>query len=452
MSFRLLPFAAGVFAVVAAAPSHSAPPAPVLPEVAVVQAAPAPGPTDWPQWRGINRDGKSSETGLLRSWPKEGPPKVWTVTNMGAGFGTPSVAAGMIFGAGVRDGKDGVWGLNEADGSEVWFTPFADTPKTAPQNNGPASTPTYHEGKVYTVSGNGTLAAMDAKTGKLVWTRSYLKDFGGSVPTWGYSDSVLIDGKKLICSPSGSKAAVAALNPKTGATIWSTPINPVGGGFGYSSPIKMTVGNIPTYVCLLGDKAGIVGVHADTGKMLWQYNKKPAAGGVAQIPTPVFLGNKLWVSCSYSGGSALLELTPKGTTAVDVKELKSYPKPELNNHHGGMILLGKHVYFGHDQNRGVPACVDITTGEVAFKDDGEPKGMRGSVAISFADGRLYYRFQNHVLALVEPDPTEFKVVSSFTLPDASRKESWAHPVIANGRLYIRDQDKLHCFNIKAPTN
>ncbi|MFO0800836.1 MAG: PQQ-binding-like beta-propeller repeat protein [Gemmataceae bacterium] len=432
MTFRLLPLAAGVLAVAVAQPLSA---------------------TDWPQWRGPNRDGKSAETGLLQSWPKDGPPKTWTIDGIGTGFSTPTVAAGMIFVMGTKDGKDGVFGLKEADGSQLWFTPL-DPTKNPNQNNGPGGSPTYHEGKLYAVSNVGTVAALDAKTGRGLWTRSYTKEFGAGVPSWGFNDSPLVDGNKLICAPSGSKGAVAALNLKTGATVWATTVGNVGGGAGYSSPVKMTVGGIPTYVQLLGSESGVVGVHADTGKLLWQYKGQGVVGGVAQIPTPVIFEDKVWASDSYgkTGGAALLQLKAVGKDKIDVKVLKTYEKPELNNHHGGMILLGKHVYFGHDQNRGIPACVDITTGEIAYKDEKMPPGTNGSVAITFADGRLYYRFQNHVLALVEPDPAGFKMVSSFRLPEPSNKESWAHPVVANGRLYIRDQDKLHCFNVKASTN
>ena len=203
-----------------------------------------------------------------------------------------------------------------------------------------------------------------------------------------------------------------------------TTLDRVGGGAGYCTPIKMTVGSIPTYVCLLGQEAGVVGVHAKNGKVLWQYNGVGASGGTAQIPVPVISGNRVWVSCSYSppgAGSALLELTPEGTEKIDVKVVKTYKKPEGNNHHGGMVLVGKHVFFGHDQNRGRPACFDITTGERIYLEDKEPAGGSGSAAITYADGRLYYRFQNHVMALVEPDPTQFKLVSSFRLPEAQRR-------------------------------
>ncbi|MDB5308696.1 MAG: bamB 3 [Gemmataceae bacterium] len=420
-----------------------------------VLAADKPGPGDWPRWRGPANDAISKESGLLQSWPKDGPPKVWTGKNLGTGFGTPSVANGKVFGVGTRGGKDGVWAIKESDGSEVWFTPFADPAKTAPQANGPASTPTYYDGKVYAVSGNGTLACFDAATGKLVWDKSYQTDFGGKVPTWGYSDSVLVDGDKLICIPGGSKAAVAALKPTTGEVVWKTEAVQAGGGGGYSSPVKTTVGGIPMYVALLGQSGGLIGVHADTGRLLWRYTKA-ALGGVAQIPTPIVQGDKIWLSTAYKGGSALLQLVPEDSDKVMVKELKTY-NTDLMNHHGGMVLLDGYVYFGHGQNNGIPACVNFKTGDLVWKADKVPPGGSGSAAYLFADGLLYIRYQNGLLALAKPSPKEedFRIVSSFKLPPPNtqtNKESWPHPVIANGKLFIRDQNQLYCYNIKASMN
>lgn len=440
MSPRLLPLAAGVLAVSAAALSAQ-PPA-------------TPGPNDWPQWRGPNRDGKSAETGLLKNWPKDGPPLAWTASGLGDGFGTPTVVAGKIYVMGTKDGKDGVHCLNEADGKEVWFAELGAS-AVRDRNNGSGSQPTYSNGKLYAVTINGTVAAIDAKTGKVAWTKSY-EEFGARPQGWGFNESVLVDGDKVVCAPGGSKGAVVALNAKTGATVWATPLKSVGGGAGYSSAVKMTVGDIPTYVCLLGSDAGVVGVRADTGKLLWQYADKGTKGGVAQIPTPVVYENKVWVSCSYNkmGGAALLELTPAGKDKIDVNVVNAYEKPDLNNHHGGMILVGKHVYFGHDQNKSFPACVDITTGKIAYKDEKQPFGS-GSAALTYADGKLYYRFETGFVALVEPDPKEFKVVSSFKLPSPNNdkfKQSWPHPVVANGRLLIRDQDKLYAYSVKGTMN
>lgn len=408
---------------------------------------------DWPAFRGPNRDGISPETDLLKQWPESGPKQVWTAKNLGLGFGTPSVAQGMIFGIGTRDGRDGVWALKESDGSEIWFTPYGEVPKVARQSNGPGGTPTYHDGKVLTVSANGTLACMDAKNGKLLWQKSYLNDFGGRVPTWGYNDSVLVDGDHVICVPCGPQAAIAALKLTDGEVVWKTSLGPLGGGCGYCSPIKATFHGVPAYVVLLGDRSGIVGVHTETGKLLWQYTGKPATGSTAQIPIPIVKDDRVWVSCSYGGGSALLQITPKGDGTFDAKELKAYKKPELNNHHGGMVLVGDYIYFGHDQNGGSPVCVEFKTGEIQWGPERPPAGGNRSAAVLYADGRLYFRYENGVLVLIEPNPKELKVVSSFKLPPADQRshpQSWPHPVIVNGKLYLRDQTVMYCYDVKAP--
>ena len=420
---------------------------------------------DWPGFRGPNRDGLSPETGLLQKWPDDGPKKLWTAKNLGLGWGTPSVADGVIYGVGTRDGKDGVWAIKESDGSELWFTPFA--PKASDllsQTNGPASTPTVHKGKVYTVSANGTLSCLDAKDGKEVWSKSYVTDFGGQPGgkagvAWGYSDSVFPDGDKIVCIPGAKGAAVVALKADTGETVWKADAGEIGNpkvkgfaGQGYSSPLKATIGGVTQYVALLGSGSGVVGVHADTGKLLWQYKGTAATGGVAQIPIPIVKGDKVWVSCSYSGGAALIQLVPKADGTFDVKELKSYKKPDLNNHHGGMVLVGDYVYFGHDQNGGSPVCVEFATGEIKWGPEKSPAGGMRSAAVLYADNRLYFRYENGVLVLIEPSPDSLKVVSSFKLPAADQKsypQSWPHPVVVNGKMYVRDQTVLHCYDVKA---
>lgn len=412
------------------------------------------GQHDWPRWRGPNNDAVSTETGLLQSWPKDGPPLAWTAKGLGLGFGTPSVAGGVVFGIGSRDKKDGVWAVKEADGSPLWFTPFTDTANVRNNTNGPASTPTFHTGKVYAVSLGGTLACLDAATGKLVWEKSYTKEFGGSVPGWGYAESVLADGDRIIGTPAGSEAAVVAFNPDTGAVIWATPVPQAGGGAGYSSPVKATLGGVPQYVVLLGQGAGVVGLEAKTGKLLWQF-KKDAFGGVAQIPTPIAKDDKVFVSTSYNGGSALIRLTAAAGGGVTAKEIKSW-KGEPMNHHGGMVLVGDHVYYGAGRNEGWPTCVDFKTGEVVWTTRKPLPGGGGSSAYLYADGKLTIRYQNGLLALVHPSPKEdeFKVVSSFKLPASNipkghGSESWPHPVVANGKLLIRDQNVMYAYDIKA---
>lgn len=421
---------------------------PRLALLAVFAAGGLAAAADWPAFRGPNRDGLSPEIGLLKEWPKEGPKLTWTAKNLGLGFGTPSVADGKIFGVGTRDGKDGVW-AKEADGTELWFTPYADATKVGRQANGPGGTPTFHNGKLFAVSLNGTLVCLDAAKGTKEWSKSYKDDFGGNLPQWGYNDSVLVDGDNIICAPCGSKGAVVALKMKDGEVVWKTEMRSGGGG-GYSSPVKATFNKTPMYVVLLGDAGGVVGLSVDTGKVLWQYKGKAAAGGVAQIPIPVVKDDKVWVSCSYGGGAALLQVVPKGAE-FEVKEVKAYKKPELNNHHGGMVLVGDHVYFGHDQNNGKPVCVDFKSGEITWGPENNPAGGAGSAAVLHADGRLYFRYQNGVMVLIEPDPKALKVVSSFKLPapdQPANKESWPHPVIVNGKLLVRDQTVMYCYDVK----
>jgi outer membrane protein assembly factor BamB len=406
-------------------------------------------PTDWPQFRGPNRDALSPDKGLLKSWPDGGPKKLYTVTGLGGGYSTVAVVGGMIFGTGKKDGKEVVFARKESDGSEVWATPFADAKKVG-YDEGTRSTPTYANGKVYAVGMAGDLVCLDAASGKEVWRKSYTKDFGGSVQAWGYSESVLVDGNKVIGTPCSASAAVVALNADTGALLWKTPVPKPGGAGGYASPIKVTLGNVSMYVTLLGKDGGVVGVDAKTGKLLWQYNR--IMNGTANIPAVVSQGDKLFASTGYGdGGAALLQLVP-GAGGVTVKELKYYPAKELQNHHGGMVLVGDHVYLGRGHNNGLPTCVEMKTGKIAWAEDRGIGGGNGTAAIAAADGLVYVRYENHVMAAFKADPAAFEAVGSFKLPEWSGKKSWPHPTIANGKLFIRDQDKLHVFDLRAQTN
>ena len=397
---------------------------------------------DWPQWRGPDRTGVSKETGLLKTWPKDGPAKLWTAKDCGGGFSSIAVAKGVIYGTGSKNGKNHLWAKKESDGSPIWSTPFAD------EGGEPNSTPVVANGKVYAVTTEGTLGCLDAKTGKLVWSKSFTQDLGGRMMSgWGYSESPLIDGDKLICTPGGDSCAVAALKADTGEVIWKAAVKNADGA-GYASPIKATVGGVPMYITLLGKSGGTVAVHADTGKLLWQYTK--VSNGTANIPTVVTRGDLVWCSTGYGdGGSALLKMKANGRDAVSITEVKHYDSSELQNHHGGMILVGDYIYFGNAHNSGHPACVEFKTGEIKWKEERAAARGGGSAAVVYADGMLYFRYQNGVVALIEANKDELKVAASFREADRSGRECWAHPVIANGKLYLRDQDRLTCYDVKA---
>ena len=418
--------------------------------VSLLLAAPpdsASAATDWPQFRGPARDGVSAERGLLTSWPTEGPKRLWTATALGGGYSTVSVVGGVIYGTGLKpDGQEHLFARATADGHELWSTPIAEKQKVG-YGEGPRSTPTFADGRVYAVSMGGTLACLNAADGKPVWSKNYVKDFGGSVQAWGYSESVLVDDGKVICTPCSKAAAMLALDAKTGATVWTATVKDAGGAGGYASAVKATVGGVPMYINLLGKSGGVTAVHAKTGKVLWQYSR--IMNGTANIPSVLVQGDLVFASTGYGdGGAALLKMAVAGD-GVTAKEVKYYKAGELQNHHGGMVVVGGTIYFGHGHNQGYPAAVDFATGDILWKESKPMLGGQGSAAAVAADGMVVLRYQNGVVAMFKANPKEFEAVSSFKIPEPSKQPSWPHPSIANGKLYLRDQDKLHCFELKA---
>lgn len=397
---------------------------------------------DWPQWRGPRRDNISTETGLLKEWPKEGPPLLWnskTVNggkSVGTGYSSISIAGGKLFTMGDR-GKDGfVFCLDEATGKELWATRISPG-----QGDGPRCTPTVDGNRVYALSRQGNLACLDTSKGDIVWQKDFKKDFKGRMMSgWDYSESPLIDGDTLVCTPGGDEAALVALNKMTGDVIWKAPIAKTGGA-GYASIVIAEVGGIRQYITLLGKSRGIVGVDAKDGKFLWSYDK--IANGTANIPTPIVKGDLVFASTGYHTGSALLQLIPTGD-GIEAKEIYFLKGATLQNHHGGMVLLGDHIYGGHGHNQGMPFCVDMKTGKFAWQPVRGPGD--GSAAIVYADGHLYFRYQNNTMALIEATTEGYRLKSQFNLPN-NLGTGWQHPVVLHGKLYIRGQDQVLCYDI-----
>jgi outer membrane protein assembly factor BamB len=404
---------------------------------------------DWPQFRGPNRDGVSAEKGLLQKWPEGGPPKAWTASGLGGSAGSVAVANGTIFGVGNLRGKPTLWALDEATGKLKWSTPISD--KNAGGGN---STPTVTNGKVYALSDKGDLACVDTATRNVVWRKSYVDDFDGKPSGFGgYSESVLVDDGKVICVPGSKAAAIVALNAATGEVVWKTEMPESKPHWVYCSAVKAQVGSVPMYVTLLaGGQGGVTAVHAKTGKVLWQYKKIDM--GAYPIPNPVVKGDLVVVSTF--GGWAVLQMMAAGKDEVTVKELKRYDGKELSNYWGGMVPVGGCIYFAHTRRpkEGYkpfpPACVSWA-GEIKWMASDAPGGGANSAGCISADGMLYFQYENGVIALVKADPNQFTLVSTFTIERAG-KECRSHPAIANGKLYIRDHDRLHCFNIKAHAN
>jgi outer membrane protein assembly factor BamB len=395
---------------------------------------------DWPQWRGPNRDAVSPAVGLLTDWPEDGPPLLWTTKGLGRGMSSVAVANGRLFTMGKRDSK-GVCliALDAETGEEIWSAPLK-------AEGDPNGTPTIDGEHVFAIAHNGTLACAEAATGRVVWQKNFKNDFGSEEPNWGYSESPLIDGDVVVCTPGADDALIVALNKSTGDTVWKTsaPDEMKGrghGGAGYSSIVIGHGAGIRQYVQLVGN--GVIGVSTADGKPLWGYNR--IANDVANIPTPIVRDDYVFVSTGYGAGSALLRLeqTPGG---VKVNEVYFRPGNKMQNHHGGMVLVGDHVYLGHGHNQGLPMCVELLTGKVAW---GPVRGPGAeSAAVIYADGHLYFRYQNAVMALIEATPEAYRLKASFRLP-SHLDNSWPHPVISNGRLYLRDQDVLMCYDLRA---
>lgn len=399
--------------------------------------------TDWPQWRGPMRDGICKETGLLSEWPEGGPPLLWKSTERGDGYSGPTIAQGKIFGMGNRGNEEIVWALDAATGKELWHAKVGPKPGRAGGGyEGPRCSPTVDGDRLYALGIQGDLVCVQIASGKEVWKVSFRSAFNGRMmSTWGFSESPLVDGDRVIVTPGGEDAALVALDKKTGKTVWKAKVSD-GGGAGYASVMPATIGGTKLYITWLGRK--LVGVAANDGRFLFEYTK--VANRTANIPTVIVRGDHVFCSTGYTdGGSALLKLEAKGQD-VQATEVWHKSARELQNHHGGAVLIGDYLYFGNGHNNGNPVCVEFLTGNLAW---GPQRGPgTGSAAVLFADGHIYFRYQNGVMALLEATPKQRVIKSTFQLPDQSGKPSWPHPVIAHGRLYIRDQDELLCFDVR----
>lgn len=393
---------------------------------------------EWPQWRGPHRDGVSEEKGLLQHWTAKGPPLDWQTSGLGEGFASVVIVGGKVFTMGKRNNVVSVMALAGDDGHLLWATPVGGSTGDAP-----SSTPTVDGDLVFAVSPQGDIVCVDVAYGKLVWQKSFTKDFGGSVPTWKYCESPLVDGDKLICTPGGRDATLVALNKRTGETIWKCTVpSGAGNGSGYASTVISEAAGVRQYVQLMGAGTGCIGVSADDGKFLWNYAR--VGNGTASIPTPIVHGDYVFCSSGYGTGSALLKLSRSGN-GVKAEEVYFLNGNVFQNHHGGLVLVGDYVYGGHGHNNGFPTCVELKTGKIKWG------GKRGpgqeSAAVVYADGQLYFRYQDGLMALIQASPKAYKLNGKFNIPKVSGP-SWSHPVVAAGRLYLREQDNLFVYNLK----
>jgi outer membrane protein assembly factor BamB len=397
---------------------------------------------DWPQWRGPNRDGKSPDTGLLKEWPKDGPPLAWKIKGLGGGYSAPSIAAGRIFGMSNRGNNEVAWALSEKDGKELWVTRLGPAFKQSwPQGKeGPASTPTVDGERLYVMGLAGDLACLQVQDGKIIWQCSLTRDFGGSVPTWSYRESPLVDGDKVICTPGGQDATLVALDKLTGKTIWKSQV-PGSPKAAYTSAIAIDFDGQRQYVQLT--QKALIGVAASDGKFLWRYDRAANSNGII-CSTPLYHDGLVFAASAYGAGGGLVKLSKDANGGVKAEEV--YFSKKMQNHHGGMIIFDGCLYGANGGNEGGSlVCLDFQTGNVLWdgRDSGAPKG-----SVALADGRLYYRTENDTMLLIEPNSKGYVERGRFDQPDRSGQAAWPHPVIANGKLYLRDQDVLLCYAVK----
>lgn len=398
---------------------------------------------DWPQWRGPDRDGKSSETGLLQNWPEGGPPVAWKAPGMGAGYSSPAIVGKRILVTGDGTEDQQLRAFSSEDGAPLWTLDIG--PVHRDTYLGARSTPTVVGDRVYVVSTEGRVVAADLETGETIWTREMVADFGGDLMKamgqydWRYSESPLVDGKRVVVTPGGPDAAVVALDAATGEDVWSAKIPGLGeqgaDGAGYSSAVVAEAAGRHQVIQLLG--RGVVGLDSATGAFLWGYNR--VANDIANISTPIVTGDRVFVSTAYETGAALLDLSAGEEGGVIATERYFLDHTTFQNHHGNMILHEGVVYAGHGHKKGFPIAIRLDTGDVLWgpiRNEGE-----GSAAVAFADGHLIFRYEDGLVVLIEATPDEYREKGSFQIPDVNQF-SWAAPVIADGQLFLREQDTL----------
>ena len=381
---------------------------------------------DWTQWRGPNREGRSTEKGLLESWPEGGPSLSWKATGFGVGYSSVVIADGRIFTMGDRDGASCVIAVSEKTGKPIWVSKIGEDGGHK-RYKGTRSTPTVDGNDVVALNQHGDIACLDARNGSIKWNVNVREKFAGRMMSgWRYSESPLIDGSKVVCTPGGSEGAVVALDRKTGKKLWET--STWTDFAAYSSVIIAAIHGKRQYVQLTGKS--VAGIDPDTGKILW---KAERAGKTAVIATPIVHNNRVFVTSSYGVGCAGFEIAKDGS----VKEL--FKNKSLSNHHGGVVRIGDHVYGA---TGGTFRCVDMRTGEQVWNERSVGKG-----ATVYVDGKFILRSENGPVALIEASPEGYQEVSKFKQPERTREKAWPHPVVANGRLYLRDQDTLLFFNV-----
>lgn len=389
-------------------------------------AARPSGATPWPQFRGPNRDGISPEKGLLKQWPAGGPKPLWAARGLGEGYSSVSIADGKVLTMGTFNGQQSILAVSLDGGKPLWGCPCG-TPYSNNMGGGPRSVPTVDGDRVYALGANGDLVCCELATGKAVWTLNILSQFGGDNIRWGICESPLVDGENVIVTPGGKQATLVALNKQSGRPVWQAQV-PGAPEAGYSSAILINAGGVKQIVQFVS--SGVVGIRATDGQFLWGNNA--AANGTANCSSPVFANGGIFFASGYGTGGAMVRLTASGAE-------QAYKTKDMKNHHGGMVVVDGFLY-GCDE--GVLTCLEFATGRTVWQDRSVGKG-----SVTYADGRLYVRSENGPIALVECTSQGYRELGRFD-PPTSNAKSWAYPVIADGKLFLRDQENLYCYDLR----
>ncbi|MFW6171951.1 MAG: PQQ-binding-like beta-propeller repeat protein, partial [Planctomycetota bacterium] len=402
----------------------------------------------WPQWRGVNRDGISPDTGLRQDWEASPPELVWMAEGLGSGWASVSLVGSSIYTTGDLDQGQGVIAINAADGSVRWAQAVTDG-KPDHSYPGGRCTPTVDGDRLYVVTSDeetGGIVCLRADDGSVLWEIGFQETWDGKMMSqWGFSESPLVDGDWVLCTPGARDAMMVALDKTTGAEVWRCPLPDDGElkeGAGYSSIVVSEGGGIKQYVQLVG--CGVIGVRARDGRFLWSY--EAVANRTANIPTCITRGDYVFSATGYNQGAGLVKLVPDGN-GVKAQEEYFLTGRTLQNKHGGMLLIDDYLYLGHGNARGYPICVEFETGEVAWGGRRQRGVGRGEASVVYADGNVIFRSSNGTLALFAASPEGFQLKGTME-PEYQEGKSWAHPVVTGGRLYLREQDKLMCYDLR----
>lgn len=383
---------------------------------------------DWPQWRGPKRDGVSAETGLLKDWPKGGPAVLWRATGAGDGYSSFAVVNGRLYTLGARGGTEYVMAFDAATGRKVWEVAHGQRFRND-RGDGPRATPTIDGDRLYAFGASGDLSAMELATGKVLWSINVLRQFGGSNPQWGLSESPLVLSDRILVNAGGRGASIVALRKTDGSVIWKSQNDEAA----YSSAVLHESAGAREAIFFTATRA--LGVDVQTGKLLWSYSQ--VANGTANVATPVVRGNRVFLSSNYGTGAALLELTP---SASGVSARQVYFTREMMNHHASSVLVGDYLY---GFSNSILTAMNFDTGQVAWRDRSVGKG-----SVIYADQRLYLFSEDGVAGLAEATPAGYREHGRFEI-STGNLPTWAHPVVSGGRLFIRDQDRIVAYSVGA---